>query len=252
MTVSLRPRPRIVDASGGTRGGENSGRTRFRPSPSLPPLLALDDRRDPLPPRQWLGFVLHLGPPGSPVGPVRLAGTRPAQGLVPDRTEHMLLALPLTDDELPCGRRRDGRGRGRGSHRRRKLLDEPVAQEPNSGPHAALGQPADQRPPQIRSTHTAPNPLGSDLGQPPRLTDPEVQLRIRVPKREQHPLAFGDFGRLELSEPFGRIGLFELFELFGGWVGVVLPKFFIYRFIATDRPAPRLTDGRIPRTRAGG
>ncbi|WP_371268652.1 hypothetical protein [Streptomyces atratus] len=35
-------------------------------------------------------------------------------------------------------------------------------------------------------------------------------------------------------------------------MGVVLPKFFIYRFIATDRPAPRLTDGRIPRTRTGG
>ncbi|WP_406014200.1 hypothetical protein [Streptomyces sp. NBC_00984] len=66
-----------------------------------------------------------------------------------------------------------------------------------------------------------------------------------MPQREQHPFSLPDFGSYELFERFER------FDVFGGWVGVVLPKFFIYRFITTDRPAPRLTDGRIPRTRTG-
>ncbi|RLV68552.1 hypothetical protein STAN_4076 [Streptomyces sp. CBMAI 2042] len=151
-------------------------------------------------------------------------------------------------------RRRHGLGGGG------QLLPEPVRQEPHRRPHALHRQPTAQGPPQIRSGDPAPQPLGGEPGEGTGLTHAEMQLALLVAEGEQHALGdshFMPFGRL-LQEPLGgflgsrplqtlRPALLTLRLLqtlrslrfllpvllaisrarFGGWVGFVLPQFFV-------------------------
>lgn len=146
----------------------------------------------------------------------------------------MLPARALTHH----GRQDLGRGGHRlpGTYGLGQLLDEPVPQEPDGGPHPVGGQFTDEREPQVRAPHPAPQPFGGHIGEATGFADAEVQPGVGVPEGEQDPLRLGDLrvGRRRVGDARGgRWGLLREVGggrgLFGGWVGCVLLMFFHHR-----------------------